>query len=114
MGGCGITGVDGWVWCHYAWMSQVCDSSAQACQEVLGGTGVPVELRGQSNMRRVVCINHCCGLGACRKEFYIQTGQRHYYFMNVGNGEVIDACRKVRLQQRQRQRLWFTATYCCR
>ena len=29
-----------------------------------------------------------------RKEFYIATGQRHYYFMNVGNGEVIDACRK--------------------
>ncbi|GAB4814631.1 hypothetical protein N2152v2_001677 [Parachlorella kessleri] len=29
-----------------------------------------------------------------RKEFFISTGQRHYYFMNVGNGEVIDACRK--------------------
>lgn len=25
----------------------------------------------------------------------LQVGQRHYYFMNVGNGEVIDACRKV-------------------
>ncbi len=25
-----------------------------------------------------------------------QVGQRHYYFMNIGNGEVIDACRKVR------------------
>ena len=24
-----------------------------------------------------------------------QVGQRHYYFMNIGNGEVIDACRKV-------------------
>jgi hypothetical protein len=32
-----------------------------------------------------------------RKEYYIEIGQRHYYFMNVGNGEVIDACRKVRL-----------------
>lgn len=31
-----------------------------------------------------------------RKHYYIQTGQRHYYFMNIGNGEVIDACRKVR------------------
>jgi histone-lysine N-methyltransferase SETD2 len=31
---------------------------------------------------------------ARRKEFYIATGQRHYYFMNVGNGEVIDAARK--------------------
>ncbi len=30
-----------------------------------------------------------------RKEFYQEVGQRHYYFMNVGNGEVIDACRKV-------------------
>lgn len=30
-----------------------------------------------------------------RKEYYIGIGQRHYYFMNVGNGEVIDACRKV-------------------
>ncbi|KAK9817923.1 hypothetical protein WJX72_004317 [[Myrmecia] bisecta] len=29
-----------------------------------------------------------------RKEYYIAAGQRHYYFMNVGNGEVIDACRK--------------------
>ncbi|KAK9845360.1 hypothetical protein WJX81_004380 [Elliptochloris bilobata] len=29
-----------------------------------------------------------------RKEFYQESGQRHYYFMNVGNGEVIDACRK--------------------
>ena len=31
---------------------------------------------------------------ARRKEFYIATGQRHYYFMNVGNGEVIDAVRR--------------------
>ena len=31
-----------------------------------------------------------------RKVFYQAIGQRHYYFMNVGNGEVIDACRKVR------------------
>jgi hypothetical protein len=30
-----------------------------------------------------------------RKQYYISTGQRHYYFMNIGNGEVIDACRKV-------------------
>jgi histone-lysine N-methyltransferase SETD2 len=30
-----------------------------------------------------------------RKQYYIGTGQRHYYFMNIGNGEVIDACRKV-------------------
>ncbi|KAI8470635.1 MAG: hypothetical protein J3K34DRAFT_521189 [Monoraphidium minutum] len=29
-----------------------------------------------------------------RKDYYNSTGQRHYYFMNVGNGEVIDACRK--------------------
>eukprot|EP00798_Chlamydomonas_sp_ICE-L_P005065 gene5065-34860_t len=29
-----------------------------------------------------------------RKSFYQAVGQRHYYFMNVGNGEVIDACRK--------------------
>ena len=33
-----------------------------------------------------------------RKLFYQDIGQRHYYFMNVGNGEVIDACRKVRLE----------------
>ena len=31
-----------------------------------------------------------------RKDFYQEVGQRHYYFMNIGNGEVIDACRKVR------------------
>jgi histone-lysine N-methyltransferase SETD2 len=31
---------------------------------------------------------------ARRREFYAGTGQRHYYFMNVGNGEVIDATRK--------------------
>ena len=31
-----------------------------------------------------------------RKVFYQTIGQRHYYFMNVGNGEVIDACRKAR------------------
>ena len=30
-----------------------------------------------------------------RKEYYHEINQRHYYFMNVGNGEVIDACRKV-------------------
>lgn len=30
-----------------------------------------------------------------RKEWYLGVGQRHYYFMNVGNGEVIDACRKA-------------------
>ena len=30
-----------------------------------------------------------------RKVFYQAAGQRHYYFMNVGNGEVIDACRMV-------------------
>lgn len=33
-----------------------------------------------------------------RKLFYQDVGQRHYYFMTVGNGEVIDACRKVGLQ----------------
>ena len=32
-----------------------------------------------------------------RKVYYQHAGQRHYYFMNIGNGEVIDACRKVRL-----------------
>ena len=31
-----------------------------------------------------------------RKDFYHVAGQRHYYFMNIGNGEVIDAARKVR------------------
>ena len=31
-----------------------------------------------------------------RKEYYLGVGQRHYYFMNIGNGECIDACRKVR------------------
>ena len=30
-----------------------------------------------------------------RKGYYLDSLQRHYYFMNVGNGEVIDACRKV-------------------
>jgi len=34
-----------------------------------------------------------------RKVFYQEIGQRHYYFMNVGNGEVIDACRKVCFQR---------------
>ncbi|CAK0751346.1 hypothetical protein CVIRNUC_002061 [Coccomyxa viridis] len=29
-----------------------------------------------------------------RKEYYQESGQRHYYFMNIGNGEVIDAARK--------------------
>ncbi|CAL8462433.1 g1966 [Coccomyxa elongata] len=29
-----------------------------------------------------------------RKDFYQESGQRHYYFMNIGNGEVIDAARK--------------------
>lgn len=29
-----------------------------------------------------------------RKAYYASVGQRHYYFMNIGNGEVIDACRK--------------------
>ena len=33
-----------------------------------------------------------------RKEYYHDINQRHYYFMNVGNGEVIDACRKVSCQ----------------
>lgn len=31
-----------------------------------------------------------------RKLHYQSIGQRHFYFMNIGNGEVIDACRKVR------------------
>lgn len=31
-----------------------------------------------------------------RKGYYLDSSQRHYYFMNVGNGEVIDACRKVK------------------
>ena len=34
-----------------------------------------------------------------RKVYYQHAGQRHYYFMNIGNGEVIDACRKVPLPQ---------------
>lgn len=29
-----------------------------------------------------------------RKDLYALKGQRHYYFMNIGNGEVIDAARK--------------------
>ncbi|KAK9868684.1 hypothetical protein WJX84_008524 [Apatococcus fuscideae] len=29
-----------------------------------------------------------------RKLYYQSIGQRHFYFMNIGNGEVIDACRK--------------------
>jgi hypothetical protein len=57
-----------------------------------------------------VCAGHCHPGKACggrpqvleeeeyvrRKVFYQAAGQRHYYFMNVGNGEVIDACRMVR------------------
>lgn len=35
----------------------------------------------------------------CSKEYFIETGQRHYYFMNIGNGEVIDASRRVRTGQ---------------
>ena len=31
---------------------------------------------------------------ARRRAFYLAAGQRHYYFMNIGNGEVIDACRR--------------------
>lgn len=31
---------------------------------------------------------------ARRKQFYEASAQRHYYFMNIGNGEVIDATRK--------------------
>jgi hypothetical protein len=31
-----------------------------------------------------------------RKAYYIEIGQRHFYFMNLGNGEIIDASRKVR------------------
>ena len=34
-----------------------------------------------------------------RKGYYLDSLQRHYYFMNVGNGEVIDACRKVTTAQ---------------
>jgi hypothetical protein len=37
-----------------------------------------------------------------RKEFYQESGQRHYYFMNIGNGEVIDAARKARPPLRMR------------
>lgn len=33
---------------------------------------------------------------ARRKRHYKDAGQRHYYFMSVGNGEVVDACIKVR------------------
>ena len=29
-----------------------------------------------------------------RKSFFAASGQRHFYFMNIGNGEVIDASRK--------------------
>ena len=32
---------------------------------------------------------------ARRKRHYKEIGQRHYYFMSVGNGEVVDACVKV-------------------
>lgn len=49
----------------------------------------------------------CCFVTSCvgevleeeeyvrRKDHYMRVGQRHYYFMNIGNGEVIDACRKA-------------------
>ena len=33
-----------------------------------------------------------------RKDFFLEVGQRHYSFMNIGNGEVIDASRKVSRQ----------------
>jgi hypothetical protein len=37
-----------------------------------------------------------CDVCVCVGQVHYQaSGQRHYYFMNVGNGEVIDACRKV-------------------
>lgn len=46
-----------------------------------------------------------------RKGWYMATGQRHYYFMNVGNGEVIDACRKASGEWggagRRRWWLWY-------
>ncbi|CAG9465087.1 unnamed protein product [Pedinophyceae sp. YPF-701] len=32
-----------------------------------------------------------------RRAAYLEQGQRHYYFMNIGNGEVIDACQKGNL-----------------
>lgn len=41
-----------------------------------------------------------------RRDYYAEIGQRHYYFMNIGNGEVIDACRKV-LQRNRRPKLWL-------
>lgn len=40
-------------------------------------------------------FHRCAQRDACAQVYYQATGQRHYYFMNVGNGEVIDACRKV-------------------
>jgi hypothetical protein len=44
-----------------------------------------------------------------RKDYYNGTGQRHYYFMNVGNGEVIDACRKVGRGRRACLGVWAGA-----
>ena len=35
---------------------------------------------------------------ARRKRHYKDAGHRHYYFMSVGNGEVVDACIKVSRQ----------------
>ena len=45
-----------------------------------------------------------------RSQVYYQAkGQRHYYFMNVGNGEVIDACRKVTLLRGSGAMTWPAA-----
>ncbi len=43
----------------------------------------------------LLTLQQCAQPDACAQVYYQATGQRHYYFMNVGNGEVIDACRKV-------------------
>ena len=35
-----------------------------------------------------------------RKDFYQEVGQRHYYFMNIGKGDIINSCRKVSKRMR--------------
>lgn len=76
-------------------------SCAPALEAFLLSAFVPPQ-RKEFHNRTGRALQTCTLLAVCndlfalrRKEFYIKTGQRHYYFMNVGNGEVIDACRKV-------------------
>ena len=62
------------------------------------------DLDGKVSIQARAARLSCAGAGQVleeeeylrRKEYYQESGQRHYYFMNIGNGEVIDAARKVR------------------